>query len=171
LSNLAEPTELLRFDGIVECGRRGGAIALQLRGAACEAPGGASGGAPRGTPREGAGITELLFAGLRDPLPALPAQLHEARVLQVPPSPAAVVTGRTATAYRLEAREGRFELQAHSVQLHREAAAAFFRAVPPAPVPRAVRLGWGVLLALLRLPGAARLLDREPTAPGARTDT
>jgi hypothetical protein len=161
LNSPAEPTELLGFDGVVECRHLAGAIALRLRGPA-EAPPGRS---------AVTSVTELLFAGVRDPLPALPAQLHEARVLQVPSSAAPGVGLRAATAvYRIQAREGQFELRAHSVQLHREVAAAFFRAVPAAPVPGAVRFGWGALLALLRLPGAARLLNRGLTAPGARTD-
>jgi hypothetical protein len=53
-----------------------------------------------------------------------------------------------------------FELQAGSVQLHREVAREFFRAVPPPRVPRSTRLGWALLLGLLRFPGAARLLAK-----------
>ncbi len=134
------------------------------------------------------GDTELLFAGVVDPLVPLPAQLHDVRVRQIAPSPAPM-TGRSAattaaatagtaataataatagtaataaaaTTYRIEAREGSFELRARSVQWHRDAGAAFFGAVPTPPVPRAARLGWSLLLGVLRLPGAARLLRR-----------
>lgn len=103
----------------------------------------------RGMQREAEGVSELLFAGVTEPLPVLPAQLHAARVL------------RTPAGVRIEAREGCFELHARSVQLHRETAAAFFRAVPSAPVRPMVRLGWMLLLSMLRLPGMAALLRRR----------
>lgn len=173
MSSVVESTELLSFDGVVECGRRAGAIALRLRGVQHEER-----YEPQHEPqREVGGITELLFADVRAPLQALPAQLHAVHVLKLPPS-AAMLAGRepgpaqtrhaaTAAAYAIEAREGHFELQARSVQLHREVAATFFQAVPPASVPRALRLGWGLLLGLLRLPGAARLLG---SADGAGSE-
>jgi hypothetical protein len=133
LSVAAASAELLVFDGRVECRRLAGPIALQMSGRL----------------QASAAVTELLFAGVTDTA-ALPAQLHEVCVRRT-----------SATAMRIDAREGSFELQAHSMQQHRPIAGAFFQALPLASVPRATRLGWTVLLTALRLPGAARLLGRH----------
>jgi len=46
------------------------------------------------------------------------------------------------------------------MQVHRDATRAFFGALPPPRVPRTTRLGWWLLLGLLRVPGAACLLAR-----------
>jgi len=144
------------FDAAVECRTLSGAIGLQLRGSARAraAQGGQDGqdGQPGSTPADA--LTEVLFAGTAGLLAAPPAQLHGARVLQTSPH-----------GYRIEAREGQFPLQARSVQLHREIAAAFFAAVPAPVVPRATRLGWAVLLGALRLPGLARLLGARGRRP------
>lgn len=132
MSELPHAEELLAFRGLVECRRGFGAIALQLRG----------------VQREADGVTDVLFAGATAALPALPAQLHDARVLQLPAS------------FRIESLEGVFTLQARSIQLHRAVAARFFQAVPPASVALRVRLGWTLLLSMLRVPGMSRLLER-----------
>ena len=46
------------------------------------------------------------------------------------------------------------------MQLQRDAAAAFFAAVPPVRVPLRLRLGWSLLLTLLRMPEAELLVRR-----------
>jgi hypothetical protein len=63
-----------------------------------------------------------------------------------------------ASAWRLVAGELNLLLPARSIHLHRPAADRFFAAVPEAQRTRKARLGWALLLNLLRLPGAARLL-------------
>jgi hypothetical protein len=60
--------------------------------------------------------------------------------------------------YRIESQELNVELQSRSLQLHRAAGAELFGAVPPARVPWHVRAGWGLLLSLLRVPGAGHVL-------------
>ena len=74
-------------------------------------------------------------------------------------------TGRSratsgARRFRLQSRELQLDLAARSLQLHRDVSRAFFGAVPPRRVPVGRRLGWTALLALLRIPGAERLLLR-----------
>lgn len=125
--------ELVAFTDAVQCTRADGAVNLVLSGDA----------------------TELLFEGAT--AVAVPAQLRGARVLEV-----ADVAGDGAAAgrrrFRIEAAGLKIDLQARAVQLHRDAAAEFFGAVPPPRVPLRVRLGWWLLLWLLRIPGAASLL-------------
>jgi hypothetical protein len=58
----------------------------------------------------------------------------------------------------LLAGNARHVLQARAAQVHRMPLAAFYAAVPPPRLTIATRLGWIVLLNLLRIPGAARLL-------------
>jgi hypothetical protein len=53
----------------------------------------------------------------------------------------------------------RHVLQARAAQVHRMPAAAFFAAVPGPHLTWATRIGWMLLLNLLRIPGAARLLS------------
>ena len=45
--------------------------------------------------------------------------------------------------------------------MHRDAARPFYGAVPPPRVPLRLRLGWALLLTVLRLPGVGRLLLRK----------
>lgn len=137
----AAAEELIAFEGAVECRMQQAAIGLQLRGSA-----------PAVAAR--ASITEALFAGVAGLAAAPPTQLHEVRVLRMSPQ-----------SYCIQAREGRFALQARSVQLHGETATAFFRSVPPPAVPLATRLSWSLLLAALRLPGVARLLGPRKETP------
>ena len=59
---------------------------------------------------------------------------------------------------QLQAREQQLDLVCRSLQLHRDAGRPFFSAVPPVRPPAATRLGWAVLLLVLRIPGAAALL-------------
>jgi hypothetical protein len=123
----------MAFTDAVRCTRAAGAVNLVLSG----------------------GATELLFEGATEQAP-LPAQLRAARVLEVSDTSASAAAGRRA--FRIETSNLSIELQARAVQLHRDAAVEFFRAVPPPRVPSRVRLGWWLLLSLLRLPGAASLL-------------
>jgi hypothetical protein len=62
------------------------------------------------------------------------------------------------SAWRLVAGELNLLLPARSIHLHRPAADRFFAAVPEAQRTLKARVGWALLLNLLRLPGAARLL-------------
>jgi hypothetical protein len=131
------PRELVAFAGPVQCEHVAGAVNLVLRGYE-RAPGSASGG-----------VTELLFSDATDV--ALPAGLHDIRVLELP----AVAAPR-----RFRIGSSGLELQARSVQLHRDAAAAFYGAVPPPRVPLRTRLGWLLLLSVLRIPGADALVRK-----------
>jgi hypothetical protein len=63
-----------------------------------------------------------------------------------------------ARAWRLLAGNLDLPLPARSIHIHRPAADRFFAAVPGAERTLKARVGWALLLNLLRLPGAARLL-------------
>jgi len=131
---------LIEFDGAVECRRETGAINFVLRGR-----------------ERAAGRVEALFsAAAADGLAELPAKLHEVRLFQRP----ADTPGMALQLFRIIARERQMDLSARSLQLHRDVAGAFFDAVPPPRVPLQRRLGWTLLLLLLRIPGVAGLLDR-----------
>ena len=143
--------ELIAFTGPVQCEAAHGAINLVLRGIA------------RATQGSRCGLTEVLFSGAS--AVALPLELRDARVIEMAaeleaapaPAPAAGVAPRR---FRIESPEVRLELQARSAQLHRDAAAAFFGAVPPPRVPLRLRLGWSLLLTVLRIPGAEALVRK-----------
>ena len=123
--------ELIAFQGEVRCEAATGAVSLILQGHS-----------------QGA-AAQVLFCALSGAAPA--GALHDARVTQ-----------RSADAgapcWRLTAGGTAIELHARTVQVHRDAAARFFAALPPPAVPRRVRWGWAALLTMLRLPGMARLL-------------
>jgi hypothetical protein len=143
--------ELIAFAGPVQCEVAHGAINLVLRGFA------------RATQGPRCGLTEVLFSGAS--AVALPLELRDARVIELAaeleaapaPAPAAGVAPRR---FRIESPEVQLELQARSAQLHRDAAAAFFGAVPPPRVPLRLRLGWSLLLMVLRIPGAEALVRK-----------
>lgn len=143
--------ELIAFAGPVQCEAAHGAINLVLRGIA------------RATQGPRCGLTEVLFSGAS--AVALPLELRDARVIEMAaeleaapaPAPAAGVAPRR---FRIESPEVRLELQARSAQLHRDAAVAFFGAVPPPRVPLRLRLGWSLLLTVLRIPGAEALVRK-----------
>jgi hypothetical protein len=137
--------ELIAFAGPVQCEQAAGAVNLVLRGNA-RAPSGPH-----------AGLTEALFSDAR--AAAVPAALRDVRVIELP-SAAATVPGPPLRRFRIDSAQLQLELQARSVQLHRDAAAAFYGAVPPPRVPLRLRLGWSLLLAALRLPGAAALVRK-----------
>ncbi|MGA3157094.1 MAG: hypothetical protein ABSE43_05940 [Steroidobacteraceae bacterium] len=52
----------------------------------------------------------------------------------------------------------RHVLRARAAQVHRMPASAFFAAVPGPRLTLATRIGWVLLLTLLRIPGVARLI-------------
>jgi hypothetical protein len=130
---------LIAFDGAVACSLEPGAVNLVLRGLACDLP------------------AEALLAGAVLDLPGgLPAALHAVSLSEYAPSPEDASTRR----FRLQSQRLQLDLAARSVQLHRHVARAFFGAVAPPRVPFGRRLGWTVLLTLLRIPGVERLLVR-----------
>jgi hypothetical protein len=137
--------ELLAFIGPVQCEQAAGAVNLVLRGYA---------GAPSG-PHPG--LTEALFSDAS--AAAVPGALRDARVIELLPA-AAAGPGPALRRFRIDSAQLQLELQARSVQLHRDAAAAFYGAVPPLRVPLRLRLGWSLLLAALRIPGAGALLRK-----------
>jgi hypothetical protein len=126
----------VEFEGPVECALASGAVTFRLRG----------------RERGGRAITAL-FAGASASggLSGLPGTLHEVRLFDAAAEPGA-------RQVQLQARELQLDLVFRSLQLHRDAAGPFFTAVPPVHIPLATRLGWTVLLTVLRIPGAARLL-------------
>ena len=128
------------FRGEAQCHREGGAVQWRLRG----------------LDRDGEGWLEVLLCGTTGL--QLPAQLPAAElyVRDEPSTPA----------WELRSGEGVLPLTARAVQVHRGAAAAFARALPPAIAPWSVRAGWVLLLNALRVPGVARLLRRLRGAGG-----
>jgi hypothetical protein len=122
----------VEFVGPVDCVLGSGAITLTLSG----------------RERGGAAIAAL-FADASSPggLTGLPGKLHEVRL-----------AGVGVRQVQLQSRERQLELVCRSLQLHRDAALPFFTAVPPVQIPVARRLGWALLLSVLRIPGVARLM-------------
>jgi hypothetical protein len=133
--------ELVAFAGPVQCERAPGAINLVLRGLA------------RATPGRRSTASEVLFSGASSVV--LPADLRDARVIAL-----AGGADGAPRRFRIESPELRLELQARSAQLHRDAAMAFFGAVPPPRVPLRLHLGWWLLLTALRIPGTAALVRK-----------
>lgn len=131
---------MIAFAGAVQCGVPAGAVNLVLRGY------------PRITQGARGELTEVLFSEVG--ALELPGDLRDARVIELP-----AIAGAPQR-YRIESPELQLELRARSVQLHRDAAAAFFGAVPPPRVPLHIRLGWALLLTLLRIPGADALVGK-----------
>jgi hypothetical protein len=136
MSTAAMGNELLEFEGPVECAFGSGAVTLTLRG--CE---------------RGGGAASALFAGASGSsgLTGLPAKLHDVRLFDRAPALSARQVG-------LQSRELQLDLVCRSLQVHRDAGTPFFAAVPPVSISAATRLGWAVLLSVLRIPGAAQLL-------------
>jgi len=151
--------ELIALAGPVQCEQPAGAVNLVLRGQAAVVPGAAR--------DSSAGLTEVLFSDATEV--TLPAGLHDVRVFEMSgePVPALAPVASLAPAYadavrhfRLQGPQLQLELHARSVQMHRDAATAFYGAVPPPRVPLRLRLGWSLLLSALRLPGAVALMRR-----------
>jgi hypothetical protein len=136
MSVAAMRNELLAFEGPVECAPGSGAVTLTLRGR-----------------ERGGGDAAALFAGASGSraLAGLPANLHDVRLFE---RAAAAGTRQV----QLQSRELQLDLLFRSLQVHRGAGRAFFTAVPPVRVSAVTRLGWTLLLSVLRIPGAAQLL-------------
>jgi len=151
--------ELIALAGPVQCEQPAGAVNLVLRGQVAVVPGAAR--------DSSAGLTEVLFSDATEV--TLPAGLHDVRVFEMSgePVPALAPVASLAPAYadavrhfRLQGPQLQLELHARSVQMHRDAATAFYGAVPPPRVPLRLRLGWSLLLSALRLPGAVALIRK-----------
>lgn len=110
-----------------------------------------------GLDRDGEGRLEVLLCGTSSL--QLPAQLPAAELY--------VRDELAAPAWELRSGERVVPLTAQAVQVHRDAGAAFARALPPLLAPWRVRAGWVLLLNALRVPGMARLLQRLRGAGGA----
>ena len=146
-------------------------IAL-LRNVACSTGAGAIGLSLQGEPAASAtrrvrdGGVEVLFSGVARIDPQLPARLRDARVLEIEADgTAGAVAGEIASQrlrrFRIESIEGHFEVLARGLQLHQDAHAAFFGALPRSDAPLALRWGWSLLLSLLRLAPVRWLLSRR----------
>jgi len=127
---MAEP--LVAFTGAVSCERAAGVAGFTLRGHTAERPG------------EPAALSFAAAA------PAdLPATLLAPRVECAAPGD-----------YLIAAGERSWRIAARGVELHREVAPAFYRALPPRPVPLGKRLFWRVVLALAASRAGLALLRR-----------
>jgi len=125
------------FRGHAQCRREAGAVQWSLRG----------------IDREGGMPLEVLVSGapgLQLPEQLASAELHELHEL------AADGTAR----YELRSAGRAIPIDARAVQVHRDVGDAFAGVLPRFGVSWRVRLGWLLLLNLLRVPGAARLLGR-----------
>jgi hypothetical protein len=134
--------ELIRLDGKVECRFAAGPVNLVLSGFEMGA------GEP---PSRDAAMALFRAAALPMGAPALPPWLNAVGLFELD-------AGSGPNRYLIRSQELLLEFEADSVQLHRDAAREFFAAVPPPAVPRRLRLGWTLLLWLLRLPRAGSLL-------------
>lgn len=99
----------------------------------------------------------LILTFLAAKLPDVPDSLAAAEVL--------VLDERH---YRIVAAEGSWELEASSVHVHRDIAAAFYRAIPPRQVPLRKRLFWRIVLALAGTRPGKRLLFGTKKDVGSR---
>jgi hypothetical protein len=110
----------VRFAGTVTCVRGTGAIGLTLRGTSLDPPG------------------QPLTVGFAAAAPAgLPAVL-EAVAIEEP----------SAGTFRIGSATGSWTVSAPAAHVHREAGLAFYRAIPPRPVPFGKRVFWRLVLAL-----------------------
>lgn len=119
------------LSGPVSCARQSGASpGVTLQGVSAEAPGERL-------------ILSFSGAGEAD----LPATLDGARVLALHPQ-----------RYRIESPPRHWVIRACAVHLHRDARAAFFKALPPRRARLTRRLFWRVVLGLARRRIGLRLL-------------
>jgi len=125
----------IEFRGAVRCRTGGAAVNLSLHGQSC------------GTD------TDVLFSGAT--ASDLSDTLHEVRVTDLELHEGAL------RSYRIESTETRVNFEARSVQVHRDAGAELFAAIPPPHVPWHVRAGFSLLVTVLGLPGAGRLILRK----------
>jgi hypothetical protein len=70
-----------------------------------------------------------------------------------------VISSATPGHWQLSSGAQCFELSGRALHVLRPAGAAFYQAVPGAPLTLSARAGWALLLNVLRLPGMARLLQ------------
>jgi hypothetical protein len=124
------PERLATFRGVVQCRRAHTVPELTLSGITADAP---------------EEPTTLAFSAAA---PAdLPATLHDAVVEQLGDAH-----------YRITAGQQEWQISAPAVELHREIAPQFYRAIPPRPAPWAKRVFLRVVLALAASrPGLALL--------------
>jgi hypothetical protein len=139
--------ELIVFDGAVECRTMSGPVNWVLSGF------------ERASPESSRRATTVHCGGasLSANVAELPPRLHAVRVYELE-------ADAGSRRLLIRAAEMQLELQARSVQLHRDVAYELFTAVPSPPVPWRLRLGWALLLDMLCLPGVARLLLRRGDA-------
>ena len=128
--------ELVAFDGAVRSQSFSGAVNLVLSGHSAS---------PTDLP------VQALLSGVQ--VVRLPATLEHARLLQPQ-------THSAADSHQLliEIAGQRTPLTVHAVQIHRDVARPFYAALPGERITLLTRLGWTLLLWLLRVPGAPRLL-------------
>ena len=112
--------------------------------------------------REG-GAVQWCVSGLdRDSGAPLEVLLSGAAGLQLPPQLVGaelyVRDESTNASWELRGSGAVHLLAVRAAQVHRGVAAAFAGALPKIPAPWSTRVGWWLLLSLLRLPGMARLL-------------
>ena len=109
-------------------------------------------GEERGT---GVQRAQVFFSGIHSgvqSVAALPAQWQAVQVYE------RIEQG--VRSWRICAGQETADVGARAVQVHREPVRAFYQALPSQAPSRPARLGWMILLALLRIPGAAPLLAR-----------
>ena len=148
--------QLIALLGNVACSAQAGAVGLALQGEL----------AASATPGVGGGGVEVLFSGVARIDPQLPVRLRDARVLEIEADGTGVAMasdhpGQRLRRLRIESIEGHFEVLARGLQLHRDAHAAFFDALPRSDAPLALRWSWSLLLSLLRLAPVRWLLSRR----------
>lgn len=106
-----------------------------------------------GEPEEAALIVTLLASELPD----VPDSLTAAEVLALDEH-----------RYRIVTAGGSWEIEASSVHVHRDIAAAFYRAIPPRQVPLRKRVFWRIVLALAGTRLGKRLLFGTKRDVGSR---
>jgi hypothetical protein len=122
------------FRGIAQCRREGGAVQWCITG----------------LDRDSGLPLEVLLSGasaLQLPAQLIGAELH-------------VHDESTHACWELRGTGAMYPLAVRAAQVHRSAAAAFASALPQIAAPWITRVGWWLLLNLLRVPGMARLLRR-----------
>jgi hypothetical protein len=94
-----------------------------------------------------AGELVVTFGGCT--APALPAILVDASI---------AADAMASNRWQLKTGDSHYEIAARSIHIQRDVADEFFAALPPVRARWAGRIGWALLLNILRLPGATRLL-------------
>ncbi len=110
----------VRFAGAVSCQRSPGAVKFTLSGISATA------------------AAQPLTVAFTVAAPSgLPATLQDA-----------VVEQRAPGMLRISSPSGEWPLLAHTMHVHRDVSAPFYRAIPPRPVPAGKRLFWRLVLML-----------------------